>query len=154
MPGWLKRWRASRTLERRPIPDPLWRLTLARFPFLAWRTDADIAQLRDLTTLFLADKEFTGAHGLKVDDAMAVAIAAQACLPALKLGLGWYDGFVGIVVHADVVVAAREIVDDDGVVHAYDETLSGEAMQGGPVMLSWSDVDSAADAAEVGYNVV
>ena len=92
MRGWLKRWRDSRTLARRAIPDPLWRLTLARFTFLSWRNEADVAQLRDMATLFLADKEFTGAQGLRVDDEMAVAIAAQACLPVLKLGLAWYDG--------------------------------------------------------------
>ena len=154
MRDWLKRWRTARTLERRAIPDALWRLTLARFPFLGARSDEDIAQLREMSTLFLAAKEFTGAHGLEVDDEMAVAIAAQACLPVLKLGLSWYDGFVGIVVHADAVVAQREFVDDDGVVHEYEEKLSGEAMHGGPVMLSWSDVDDAGASAEVGYNVV
>jgi MtfA peptidase len=151
---WLKRWRTARTLELRAIPDPLWQLTLARFPFLAWRSDEDVARLREMSTLFLAAKEFTGAHGLEVDDEMAVAIAAQACLPVLKLGLEQYDGFVGIVVHADAVVAQREVMDDDGVVHHYEEELSGEAMQGGPVMLSWFDVDDAAASAEVGYNVV
>jgi MtfA peptidase len=151
---WLKRWRTARTLERRAIPDPLWRLTLARFPFLARRSEDDVAQLREMSTLFLAAKEFTGAHGLEVDDEMAVAIAAQACLPVLKLGLENYDGFVGIVVHADAVVAQREVMDEDGVVHHYEEELSGEAMQGGPVMLSWVDVDDAAASAEVGYNVV
>ena len=154
MRAWLKRWRETRTLERRAIPDPLWELTLARFPFLSMRTASDIAQLREMATLFLAEKEFTGAHGLVVDDAMAVAIAAQACLPVLKLGLEAYDGFVGIVVHADLVVAQREFVDDAGVVHAYEEELAGEAMHGGPVMLSWSDVDDAGESAEVGYNVV
>ena len=107
-----------------------------------------------MATLFLADKEFSGAHGLEVSDEMAVAIAAQACLPVLKLGLEWYDGFVGIVVHADAVVAQREFVDDDGIVHEYEEELSGEAMQGGPVMLSWVDVDEAGESAESGYNVV
>ena len=154
MRRWLKQWREARTLERRAIPEPLWQLTLARFPFLGLRSDGDRALLRDMTTLFLAQKEFTGAHDLEVDDAMAVAIAAQACLPVLRLGLEWYDGFVGIVVHADAVVASREFVDDAGVVHAYDEELSGEAMQGGPVMLAWSDVDDAGDSAEAGYNVV
>ncbi|MEP6875600.1 MAG: M90 family metallopeptidase [Burkholderiales bacterium] len=154
MRDWLKRWRTARTLERRAIPDPLWRLTLARFPFLGWRGEDDIARLREMSTLFLAGKEFTGAHGLEVDDEMAVAIAAQACLPVLKLGLQHYDGFVGIVVHADAVVAQREVMDEDGVVHHYEEELSGEAMQGGPVMLSWFDVDDAAASAEVGYNVV
>jgi hypothetical protein len=42
---WLKRRRAARTLVRRAIPDALWRLTLARFPFLAARSADDIAQL-------------------------------------------------------------------------------------------------------------
>jgi Mlc titration factor MtfA (ptsG expression regulator) len=151
---WFRRRRESRILERRPIPDDLWRLTLARFPFLTWRSASDLADLRNMTTLFLAEKEFSGGHGLEVDDAMAVAISAQACLPVLKLGLGWYDGFVGIVVHADAVVAQREFVDDAGVVHEYEEELSGEAMQGGPVMLSWSDVDEAGESADVAYNVV
>ena len=154
MRAWLKRWRDTRTLERRAIPEPLWRLTLARFPFLGWRSAADVAQLRELATLFLADKEFTGTRGLVVDDEMAVAIAAQACLPALKLGLGWYDGFKGIVVHADAVVAQREFIDEAGVVHAFEEELSGEAMHGGPVMLAWRDVDEAGESADAGYNVV
>lgn len=149
-----KRWRENRTLEQRAIPEHLWRLTMARFPFLTWRSEADIAQLRDMATLFLAEKEFTGAHGLEIDDAMGVAIAAQACVPVLKLGLGWYEGFKGIVVHADTVVAQREFVDDAGVVHAYEEELSGEAMQGGPVMLSWTDVDAAGESADLGYNLV
>ena len=107
-----------------------------------------------MATLFLAEKEFSGARGLVVSDEMAVAIAAQACLPALALGLDWLDGFVGIVVHEDAVVARREVEDDDGIVHAYDEELSGEAMSGGPVMLAWRDVDDAGESAVDGYNVV
>jgi Mlc titration factor MtfA (ptsG expression regulator) len=152
--GWWQRWRHARTLARRPIPDPLWQLTLARFPFLAARSAADIDDLRAMATLFLASKEFTGAGGIEVSDEMAVAIAAQACLPALKLGLDWLDSFVGIVVHEDLVVARREVEDDDGVVHAFDEELSGEAMSGGPVMLAWRDVDEAGASAADGYNVV
>ena len=154
MSSWLQRWRRNRTLERRPIPDPLWQLTLARFPFLALRSAEDLVALREMATLFLAEKEFNGARGLVVSDEMAVAIAAQACLPALKLGLHWLDRFVGIVVHEDAVVARREMEDEDGVVHAWDEELSGEAMRGGPVMLAWRDVDEAGESAEDGYNVV
>lgn len=153
----LQRWQASRearVLARRAIPDPLWRLTLARLPFLAWRSDADLAELRRLSSLFLDQKEFTGANGLAVDDAMAVCIAAQAVLPVLRVGLAPYGSFVGIVVHPDEVVAQREVMDDDGVVHAYGEVLAGEAMEGGPVMLSWRDVEDAGASADWGYNVV
>lgn len=152
--GWWRRRREALTLERRAIPDDLWALTLARFPFIARRHDDDRQRLRELSTLFLADKEFAGMQGLEVDDGMAVAIAAQACLPILRLGLPAYDGFKGIVVHPDVVVARREVMDEDGVVHLYDEELSGEAMEGGPVMLSWRDVADAGDSAAWGYNVV
>jgi len=151
---WYRRWRTARTLERRAIPDELWRLTLARYAFLDLPDADEARRLRELSTLFLATKEFTGTRGLVVDDAMAVAIAAQACLPILNRGLDEYNGFVGIVVHEDLVVAKREHVDDDGIVHHYDEELSGEAMHGGPVTLSWHDVELAGESADEGYNVV
>jgi len=150
----LRRLREERTLRRRAIPDDLWNLTVARYPFLSNRSADDLAGLRELATLFLAEKEFTGTQGLAITDEIAVAIAAQACLPILRLGLDHYNGFVGIVVHPDEVVARREVMDEDGVVHHYDETVTGEAMEGGPVMLSWHDVATAGESAEWGYNVV
>jgi MtfA peptidase len=149
-----RRWRDQSILKRRPIPEAMWEATLRHFPFLAQLSAHDGQRLRELATLFLARKEFSGAHGLAVTDEMAVAIAAQACLPILQLGLSWYDGFVGIVVHADEVVARREVMDEDGVVHHYDEPLAGEAMEGGPVTLSWRDVADAGTSAEWGYNVI
>jgi len=151
-----RHWQARReaaALARRAIPDRLWRRTLKRFPFLP-ADEATQQRLRRMTSLFLDRKEFSGAHGLTVTDDMAVAIAAQACLPVLEIGLHAYDDFVGIVVHPGQAVVRRESADDDGVVHAWDEVLSGEAVQGGPVMLSWRDVRSAGPKAALGYNVV
>lgn len=136
------------------IPDGLWVDVLGRYPFIAQRPDEDLAQLRGLCSQFLATKEFHGAHGLQVTDEMALAIAAQACLPVLRLGLRHYQGFVGIVVQADEVLARRTVTDDDGVVHEYDEWLTGEAMDGGPVMLAWPDVAMAGETAHGAYNVV
>ena len=53
--------------------------------------------------------------------------------PALPLGLLLVFGFIllgrGIVIHADAVVAEREITDEQGIVHRYDEVLAGEAME-------------------------
>ncbi|HEX5686319.1 MAG TPA: M90 family metallopeptidase [Ideonella sp.] len=150
----VSRWRETRAVERHAIPDELWATILAAYPFIAARSAEDQQALRTLSSLFLSRKEFHGAHGMQVTDEMAVAIAAQACLPILKLGIEAYDGFVGIVVHADEVVAAREVMDEDGVVHQYDEVLTGEAMEGGPVMLAWADVLTAGESAELAYNVV
>jgi MtfA peptidase len=160
---WQARWRQRReeaALRRRAIPDDLWKRVLIRYPFLQRRDAADALELRRLTSLFLDRKEFNAAGGLRLTDAMAVAIAAQAVLPVLRLGLQRYDGFLGLVVHPDQVVARREVEDPDGVVHVYEEPLSGEAMQGGPIMLSWRDVQGATRARPTGessrpaYNVV
>ena len=146
---WLRKRRAAPV-----IPDLLWNATLERFAFLATRAQAEQARLRDLAARFLASKEFHGAHGFLITDEVAVAIAVQAVLPVLNLGLAWYDDFVGIVVHPDEVVARRTLMDEHGVVHDYSEVLAGEAMDGGPVMLNWRDVDNAGVTADAGYNVV
>jgi MtfA peptidase len=150
----LRRRRDARTLARRAIPDRLWTLTLARFPFLGLRSSEDLRKLREMATLFLARKEFSAPGDAAVTDEMAVAVAAQACLPVLELGLHWYDAFVGIVIHPDAVRVRREHTDEIGVVHEFDEELAGEAMEGGPLMLSWRDVAEAGESAEWGYNVV
>jgi MtfA peptidase len=157
LPGLWRRvsgWREARALQRHAIPDGMWATVLAAYPFIAMRSPQELAELRTLTSRFLSRKEFHGAQGLEVTDEMAVAIGAQACLPILRLGIGAYDSFVGIVVHPDEVIAAREVMDDDGVVHEYDEVLTGEAMSGGPVMLAWADVLTAGESAELAYNVV
>lgn len=149
-PGWRSR---AAILEHRRIPDTLWQNTLALYPFLQWRDALQQHRLRELSTLFLAHKQFVPAGGLALTDDIAVAIAAQACLPALRLGLACYDGLGDIVIHPDQVVAQREVMDEAGVVHHYDEVLAGEAMPGGPIMLSWQDVQQAQDTS-LGYNVV
>ncbi len=158
MRGWLKA--ICGVPARRPdIPEELWQQTLSRFRFLVTRGDRTQAGLRQLTRQFLHQKEFHGAAGFQITDEIAVAIAAQACLAVLHirappLGLEWYDDFVGIVVHAGPVLAQRETVDEAGVVHCHGEVLTGEAMQDGPVTLSWQDVADAGRSAQQGYNVV
>lgn len=145
-----------------PVPDipaGLWLETLARYPFLAGLPLEQQAKLRALAALFLDRKEFHGAHGLVVTDAMAVEIAAQACLPLLHWGrpqkaLAWYGDFVTIVVHPGDAVARRLSIDAAGVVHQYTEVLAGEAMARGPVMLSWQRVAEDGASAEHGRNVV
>ncbi|MFI5446640.1 zinc-dependent peptidase [Polaromonas sp. UC242_47] len=153
MLDWLRRLIQGKAAQH-AIPDALWQRTLAHYPFLAKLTEVEKAHLRSLCSRFLAQKEFHGAQGMVITDDIAVAIAAQACLPVLHLGLGWYDDFVGIVVHPGQMLARREKTDDIGVVHRYSEVLAGEAMERGPVTLSWQDVAAAGQSAGHGYNVV
>ncbi|ODU06552.1 MAG: hypothetical protein ABS84_17535 [Rubrivivax sp. SCN 71-131] len=154
----LRRWwhgrRDAAALRRRPIPDDLWKRTLVRYPFLRSSADPQGVALRRMTSLFLDRKEFTAVPPLRLTNDVVVAVAAQACLPVLQLGLSRYDGFVGIVLQPDQVVARRQHLDEDGVLHEYEEVLSGEAVQGGPVMLAWRDVRGSGRSAAEGYNVV
>ncbi len=145
-------WRQRR--QAPPLPDDLWQSVLVAYPFLAQRPADELGLLRALSARFLQDKEFHGAQGLVITDEIALSIAAQAVLPVLHLGLHWYDDFLGIVVHPDEVVARRTHIDEAGVVHDYDEVLAGEAMERGPVMLSWHDVREAGTRFDEGYNVV
>ncbi len=154
---WVAGWRERRedaAVARRAIRDDLWKRTLVRYPFLKRRDPKAAALLRRMTSLFLDRKEFDARPGVRLTDDVVVAVAAQACLPVLRLGLARYDGFVGIVLHPDLVVARRSVVDEDGVVHEYDEELAGEAVSGGPVMLSWRDVRGAGRSAAEAFNVV
>ena len=77
---WLRLWaqRLRALGQPAPIPDSLWLQTLLAHRFLARLSSAQQARLRTLATHFLKQKEFTGAHGLAVSDAMAVSVAAQA----------------------------------------------------------------------------
>ncbi|UCV13561.1 M90 family metallopeptidase [Quatrionicoccus australiensis] len=137
--------------RRRPeIAADLWAQTVAGLPFLAVLTVDEQKRLKLLAEEFLAEKEFSTGGGLELSDAMCVAIAAQGCLPILEFGLSAYRGWVGIVIYPDEFVVPRQMADEDGVVHEYDDVLSGEAWEGGPLIISWRDAQMAGD----GYNVV
>jgi hypothetical protein len=130
--GWLTDWRRRRVLEKHRMDDALWQRATGRLRFLP-----PDPKLRELALLFLAEKEFAGAHDLEVTDLMRVSIAAQACTPILELGLDWYAGWHGIVVYPGDFRVRRHEMDEDGVVHEWEDELAGEAMPGGPVVLSW-----------------
>ncbi len=151
-------WRRKRVIKRATIDEALWNRVVAQLPFLAGLPADDARRLRELAVLFLHEKEIAAAGGLELTDAIRLAIALQACLPILNLGLDFYDGWVGVVVYPGEFRVRRQELDDDGVMHEWDDELSGEAWPGGPVALSWEDVElgaaPAAAGGEPGYNVV
>jgi Mlc titration factor MtfA (ptsG expression regulator) len=136
--------------QQAAIPDGLWQQVVADLPFLDGLSADELARLRALTQDFLADKEFSAAGGLELSDEMCVSIAVQGCLPILELGLASYRGWRGVIVYPNEFVIPRQIADEFGVVHEYDEVASGEAWSGGPLLISWRDAQMAGD----GYNVV
>jgi Mlc titration factor MtfA (ptsG expression regulator) len=135
----------------RPSVDAAqWRRVERTLPFLEHLAPADRPRLREMALAFLARKEFHGAQGLRLDDDMLLAIALQACLPVLNIGLQAYDGWVGVVVYPGDFLIPRQELDEAGVLHEYDDEVLGEAWEGGPVLLSWF----ACDDGPAGVNVV
>jgi MtfA peptidase len=153
--GWLaalKRWRRDRLLRRIELDGTLWRRVVASYSSTSALPEPDIARLQDLVKLFLHDKAMHGAGGFAITDEMRMAIALQACLLILELGLDYYRGWSEVIVYPDEFVARYEYVDEAGVVHEVAEPMSGEAWQGGPVLLSWADARQTGGATP--YNVV
>ena len=146
--GWLRR----RALARAAIDEGRWQRALERCRVARHLDAAAAGRLRELVTLFMDSKQFTAAGGLELDEAKRLAIALQACVPILELGIDSYAPWVEVIVYPDEFIVEREHVDEAGVVHSVREPLSGESWAGGPVILSWADVDAANP--DEPYNVV
>ncbi len=146
----LRDWRRRRAADPAQVSAELWHRVESRLPFLDYLPPQDQPRLRELALRFLAAKQIAGARGFEVNDEIRLAIALQASLPVLNLGIELYEGWVGVVVYPGDFIIPRSEVDDAGVVHEYDDAVLGEAWTGGPVLLSWFDADEAAD----GVNVV
>ncbi|HEY7788554.1 MAG TPA: M90 family metallopeptidase [Casimicrobiaceae bacterium] len=150
----MRRWRERRILRTAALPNPLWREACDALPFLATYTDGERKRLRDLVVLFLDAKSIVGARGHAVTPLQRAVIAIGACVPVLNLDLALYDGFENVVVYPGEFIPGFEYEDEYGVVHRQDAALAGEAMQRGPVVLSWPDVAASADWDESQMNLV
>jgi Mlc titration factor MtfA (ptsG expression regulator) len=136
----IKNWRTQRIVARHPIAEPLWQQALQRCAPARRLGASDQAALRVLATLFLQRKSIEPVKDVSLDDADLVLLATHACVPILKLGIDWYDGWGSVIVYPDAFIPRRPQIDAAGVVHQADTMLAGEAWGRGPVILSWSEV--------------
>lgn len=148
----IRNWHVRRVVARHPIAEPLWQAALRRCAPARRLGASDQASLRVLATLFLERKSLEPVQGLELDEADRVLLATHACIPILKLGLDWYDGWHSVIVYPDAFIPRRTQVDAAGVVHQTHSVLAGEAWGRGPVILSWADVLEAGK--KPGHNVV
>jgi len=148
----LRAARRRRALERSPIPEDLWTWALQEHRIFRSLGPDDAVRLRELSTYFLAEKEFRPVKGAVLDDRTRVSIAAQACLPLLGLDIDWYSDWTTILVTPREYDVRRSETDTAGVVTEYDDELAGEVFDLGPVALSLEDI--RASGWGDGYNVV
>jgi Mlc titration factor MtfA (ptsG expression regulator) len=150
--NWFGRWRRARILKRHGIPHDAFDTALANLPILHGLDSSERLRLREAASLFIHDKAFSAAGGAEVDDTIQLAIALQACLLTLNLGVESYNGWNEIILYPDEFLRQREVTDGAGVVHRSRDILTGESWHGGPLILSISDV--AASGRADGANVV
>lgn len=150
----LRRWSMRRILKHHPIPHYLWQNVTRRVLVLRGLDAVQMAHLREMTAWFLDQKSITGAQGLEVTPSMRVAVAAQACLLILNLGVEYFDGWVEVVLYPGGFRVDREQMDAIGLVHNEASALSGESWLRGPVILSWDDVETDIYHYQAGRNVV
>ncbi len=146
----LSAWWRQRQGDRLAIPAALWDEVESGLPCLSHLTPDERTHLRQLARELIAEKQWSGAQGLRLTPRIQLTIALQACLPILHLGLDWYAGWVGIVVYPGDFLIPRRMIDEDGVVHEFDDEVMGEAWYGGPVLISWFEHPQEAN----GINVV
>ena len=149
----IENWRVLRILKKQPLPYSSWKLT-GQIPCLDRLSAVEMAHLRVLTSVFLYQKSLTGTKGLNLTHEMKVIIAAQACLPVLKLGLNYYADFNQLVVYPNVFWTEHDVRDEAGVVHHIHSLNSGESWTRGPVILSWEDIESDIQQGDAGHNVI
>jgi len=150
--GLFQNWRRRRRLARARLPEAEWRATVANLPVLKGLEPAELERLRDLATLFLAEKALEPAGELELTPEMGPLIAAQACLPILNLGLDCYRDWSAVILYPEGFLAHHEYTDANGLVHSVHRPLIGEAWERGPVILSWADIVETLD--QPGLNVV
>ena len=149
-----KRARIRYILHRHAIEHGQWAKVTEKLAVLQGLTAVEKAHLRELTTLFLHEKKFFGAQKFMLTDTMCLIIAAQACLPALGLGIDCLSGWTGIIVYPGAFRISRDERDDAGVVHHQEQVLIGESWSRGPLILSWDDVERDLQEKQSGRNVV
>ncbi|MEW6132517.1 MAG: M90 family metallopeptidase [Pseudomonadota bacterium] len=133
------------------VSEADWQTALA-LPIFDRLDENERSRLRALAERLVREKTFSAAAGAEIDGAVCAAIAVQAVLPVLNLDIDSYGRWQEIIVYPAEFVPEREEMDEIGVVHHVRHPMSGEAWEGGPVVLSWEDV--AWSGLCDGYNVV
>lgn len=144
--------RRRHLLRRYDAPSAQWLEAVQSLPVLGGMTEAELSDLHRLSVLFAHEKVVEPTRDAVVDNQLLLRITAQACLPILRLGIDWYDDWTSIIVYPGEFITRRNAVDEAGVFHEWEEVVSGESWELGPIVFSIADVEASGRC--TGYNVV
>jgi len=149
--------RRRRKLTAAPFPsawEDIIRQNVAHFGMLE---NAERDQLRALVQVFIAEKNWEGAGGLKLTDEIRVTISAQACLLLLGLPHNFYQNVQSIVVYPSTVVPPQRKIgffENPSAPIEMGNPIIGQAFQQGPVIIIWDAALRGGRHPEAGHNVI
>lgn len=97
--------------------------------------DSELQKLCVCIKVFCGEKDWEGCDGLTLTDKIRVTIAANACLMLLGVENFWFDNVKTILIFPEAFDREAK----HGLLAGGREHRSGEAWQGGPIVLSWRD---------------
>jgi len=152
---WLTERRRKHLLET-PFPEDWEQILDTNVAAYRLLTADEQKHLRDLTQVFIAEKNFEGCGGLELTDEMRVTIAGSACQMLLGRDHDLFSRVISLLVYPSTVVIPpppvgvftfpRDVVTSTPIL--------GEATHAGTVILAWDAVISGAESANDGRNVV
>lgn len=122
------------------IDDRLFDALLARYRRFGWLDPSQRRALRSHCEKFLRTKALEPVGDFEPSAEQRLALAMQACLPILSLGLDYYREWRGIVLYPTEFLPTHEYMDEDGVVHVERRAESGEALPSGPIVLAADEI--------------
>ena len=103
--------------------------------------EADRARLENLATVFAAERNWIGAGGMEMNEAVQPVVSMCAARLILNLDISYYDRLTEIVVYPNDFYNPLD-----------DEDRCGEAHDWGVVVLSWHEVLAGLANPNDGYN--
>ncbi len=144
---WKKRWDMLAT----PFPKKWEAILKKNIPPYAKLALDEQRQLRDLTRIFVGEKNFEGCGGLEMTDEIKVTIAAQACMLLLNRKCECYPKLDSILVYPSSYVADNR--NSLSIPPSDPSVRLGESWGTGAVVLAWDSVKQGARNFRDGQNV-
>lgn len=156
LPPLLRARRRARRRRLRSKPFPAeWRALLEeQVPLYGLLPDDLKQQLHGHIHVFLAEKNFEGAGGLEMSDAVRVPIAARACLLLLNRETEYYPRLCSIIVYPGPYEVEAPVYFSGSLHLEGTDVHAGESWPTGAVILAWDEACRAVGEPGGGYDLV
>ncbi|WP_105168915.1 M90 family metallopeptidase [Pseudoalteromonas sp. T1lg23B] len=144
----------ARKYKEITLSQPDRQVLLQYMPIYRAMTDADRAALEKHIVWFLGEKRILGRDGLRVNRAMELIVAADACLLVLNQSWPLYPNVKEVLLYPSSYYVPQTSRDAAGLVNYHTSVRQGESWPGGTLVLSWHDVLEGNRLPGDGHNLV